>query len=210
MYLYEDKKGGEVDELNFKQEVKEQKTHPHHAPKRLTVLLLIFDLVLLFGMGYLIWADNSRVDTSPESANVLKGSGTTSAALSTYTNPANNFTFKYPTSWNVLSTSTSNDVSLSDKAGGHWLFEVKVASNTASSTLDELVTAEIGSKTATTTDMTIGGVEAKRVVFTSASDYGDTTILVIRSGKIYTVLSDSKTTVVSELEAIIDSLAFTK
>lgn len=199
-----------MDELNIKSETKEQKTHPHHAPKRLTVLLLIFDVVLLFGLGYLIWVDNSRVDTSPESANVLKGSKTSTAALSTYTNSVNGFSFKYPTSWNVLSTSTNSDVILSDSPVGHWLFEVKIASNTTNRTLDQLVTTAVGNSTVTTTDMTIGGTAAKRIVFTTASDYGDTTILVIKSDKIYTILSDSKTTAVSDLEAIISCLTFTK
>lgn len=138
----------------------------------------------------------------------------------TYTNEKYGYSFKYPKGWIVASYSKDEDVVLSDQPGGHWLFGVRVSSNTDNLSLETIANKEADKRVKATgenlskadiSSLKLGGLEAKQIVVSPVGDYGNTEVVSIKGKNIIEIPGDTSTQENKNIfEGILSTFQFTK
>lgn len=127
-----------MDELNMKQPAPvmgspKPELPAHHVSKSLKVLMLVFAVLLVAGLGYLVWFQNATTETTEETTvTPKKTTGTTSTTTTTtadetvdwktFSSTALGISFKYPSTWTtpVLTHNTTAVNSLVQDSYATW------------------------------------------------------------------------------------------
>lgn len=138
-----------------------------------------------------------QINTLTTDLAAAKKAGTTTttsiAGWKTYTSATDKFSVKYPSTW-VYDSSTPGILVFKASANDQWQFQIEPSMT--DKTLQENFNIESSEKTTggyvvTSTDITVGGVAAKKLHLGGEGVYGDTDILVVKNGRLYRIMLGS-------------------
>jgi len=217
-----------MDELNMKQPAPvmgspKPELPAHHVSKSLKVLMLVFAIMLVGGLGYLVWYQNTTSDTTEETTvTTKKTTGSTSttttdttASWKTLTNTKYGYSFKYPTGATLVGTTGQEaTVTSTALAGAVKVFPQGVVATTGNEIFSvnlydfdvsaASIQEHLGTTTSTITSVTVAGKSGFKYINT-----GDSSTLYFLTNTAGTALEISVKNSNTEATSMLGSLLIT-
>lgn len=191
--------------------------------KTLVIALIVAVFILSGAMTYLIKTRNKPHSKTPVPAVTQQPvvAETTITAPARYKNTTlyqsqkYNFEFQYPSNLMVTSSSSEDEIAISNEPDGHWMYGVIIETNTDNLTLDQIVEKKTKAKTAgtevpskaTVSDVVIDGQPAKLYSISNYGDYGNAAVVLLSGSNIINITGDTSNK--TDFNLIASSFKFT-